>query len=135
MITIQEVNSKLAMRPLPDIRPGMTVKVHQKVKEGNKTRVQIFEGMVIARKHGSGPSATIIVRRVSNKIGVERIFPLHLPTIEKFEIVKTSKVRRAKLYYLRGKTARETRKKTKLIETKVLTNQIETQESTPSQES
>ena len=62
---------------------------HQKIKEGNKTRVQIFEGIVIARKHGSGPSATITVRKISNGIGVERIFPLHLPTIEKFEIVKT----------------------------------------------
>jgi len=119
---------------LPDIRPGMTIKVHQKIKEGNKTRVQIFEGIVIARKHGSGPSATITVRKISNGIGVERIFPLHLPTIEKFEIVKTSKVRRAKLYYLRGKTARETRKKTKLIETKISAPQIETEEATPTQE-
>lgn len=116
MITIQEINSKLAVRSLPDIRPGMTVKVYQKIKEGNKIRVQIFEGVVIARKHGSGPSATITVRKISNGVGVERIFPLHLPTIEKFEIVKTSKVRRAKLYYLRGKTARETRKKTKILE-------------------
>mgnify|MGYP001572238196 CR=1 FL=1 len=115
---IQTFNSKVVRTDVPDIRPGMTVKVHQKIKEGGKIRTQIFAGMVIARKHGSEPGATITVRKVSGGIGVERIFPLHLPTIEKFEIVKTSKVRRAKLYYLRAKSARETRKKTKLLEAK-----------------
>src|SRR5436190_21179474 len=118
MDTIQKFNSGLAQKTIPDIRPGLTLKIHQKIKEGTKTRTQIFEGIVIARKHGSGTGATITVRKVSNGIGVERIFPLHLPTIEKFEVVKTSKVRRAKLYYLREKSARETRKKTKLLETK-----------------
>jgi large subunit ribosomal protein L19 len=119
MDLIQNFNLKsLSTTNLPDIRPGMTLKVHQKIKEGAKTRTQVFEGIVIARKHGSGPSSTITVRKISNGIGVERIFPLHSPNIEKFEIVRASKVRRAKLYYLRGKTARETRKKTKLIETK-----------------
>lgn len=113
----------------------MTIKVHQKIKEGNKTRIQVFEGIVIARKHGSEPGSTITVRKVSGGIGVERVFPLHLPTIEKFEVVKTSKVRRAKLYYLRGKTARETRRKTKLLETKVSAPQIETEGATPTQES
>lgn len=125
MNSIQNFSSKFAPAKnpaspagvLPDIRPGMTLKVHQKIKEGAKTRTQIFEGIVIARKHGSGVNSTITVRKISNGIGVERIFPLHLPTIEKFEVVKTSKVRRAKLYYLRGKTARETRKKTKLLGT------------------
>ena len=97
------------------LRPGATVKVHQKIKEGDKSRIQIFEGTIIARKHGSGPSATIIVRKIANGIGVERTFPLHLPTIEKFEVTKATKVRRSKLYYLRTKTARETRKKTKVI--------------------
>lgn len=107
------------------LKPGATVKVHQKIKEGDspkgeagKSRIQIFEGIIIARKHGSGPNATITVRKVLHGIGVERTFPLHLPTIAKFEVTKTSKVRRAKLYYLRTKTARETRKKTKLLETK-----------------
>ena len=118
---------------LPEIKPGMTVKVHQKIKEGDKTRIQIFEGIVIARKHGSEPGATIIVRKVIGGIGVEKVFPLHLPTIEKFEVVKTSKIRRAKLYYLRGKTARETRKKTKLIETRVSAPRIETEEAAPTQ--
>ncbi len=134
MITLQTFNSKMASAlTLPEIRPGMTVKVHQKIKEGDKTRIQIFEGIVIARKHGSEPGATIIVRKVIGGIGVEKVFPLHLPTIEKFEVVKTSKVRRAKLYYLRGKTARETRKKTKLIETKVSVPQIGTEETAPTQ--
>ncbi len=107
-----------AGRVAPDIRPGQTIKVHQKIKEGAKTRTQIFEGVVIARKHGRGPNATITVRKISKGVGVERIFPLYMPNVEKFEIVRTSKVRQAKLYYLRGKSARETRKKTKLIETK-----------------
>ena len=134
MITLQAFNSKMASAlNLPEIKPGMTVKVHQKIKEGDKTRIQIFEGIVIARKHGSEPGATIIVRKVIGGIGVEKVFPLHLPTIEKFEVVKTSKIRRAKLYYLRGKTARETRKKTKLIETRVSAPRIETEEAAPTQ--
>src|SRR3989344_7292244 len=119
MDTIQQFNSIITTgKALPDIRPGQTIKVHQKIKEGAKTRTQVFEGIVIAHKHGSGPNATITVRKISNGIGVERIFPLHAPSVGKFEIVRTSKVRRAKLYYLRDKTARETRKKTKLIETR-----------------
>src|SRR3989344_4582046 len=103
MSLISHFNSTQVAPALPEIRPGMTVRVHQKIKDGNKTRTQVFEGMVIARKHGSGPSATITVRKVSGGIGVERIFPLHLPTIEKFEVVKSARVRRAKLYYLRAK--------------------------------
>ena len=94
---------------LPDIRSGDTVCVYQKVKEGDKERIQTFEGLVLARKHGKEIGATITVRRVASGIGVEKIFPLHSPTIEKIEILKRSKVRRAKLYYLRkakGKRAR-----------------------------
>ena len=94
---------------LPDIRPGDTVRVYQKVKEEKQERTQIFEGQVLARKHGRGISATITVRRVISGIGVEKIFPLHSPTIEKIEIVKRGKAKRAKLYYLRkakGKRAR-----------------------------
>ncbi len=100
------------------LKPGVSVKVHQKIKDGEKFRIQIFEGIIIARKHGSGPNATITVRKISNGIGVERVFPIHLPTIAKFEVTKASKVRRSKLYYLRDKTARETRKKTKILEAK-----------------
>ena len=131
MDLIQTFNSKMsADRTVPDIRPGQTLKVHQKIKDGAKTRTQVFEGIVIARKHGKGLNATITVRKISNGIGVERIFPLYAPSVERFEIVRTSKVRRAKLYYLRYKSARETRKKTKLIETRVSapqTPQIETE--------
>ena len=88
-------------KELPEIRPGDTVRVYQKIKEKDKERIQIFEGLVIARKHGKGMTSTITVRREISGIGVERIFPLHSPTIEKIEILKREKVRRAKLYYLR----------------------------------
>ena len=94
---------------LPDIRPGDTVRVSQKIKEGEKEKIQIFEGLVIARKHRKEMGATITVRKVISGIGVERIFPIHSPTIEKIEILKRGKVRRAKLYYLRkakGKKAK-----------------------------
>ena len=86
---------------LSDLRPGDTVRVYQKIKENDKERVQIFEGLVIARKHGKEIGATITVRKVISGIGVERIFPIHSPTIEKIEVLKREKVRRAKLYYLR----------------------------------
>jgi large subunit ribosomal protein L19 len=98
-------------KDLPEIRPGYTVRVHQKIREGDKQRIQIFEGLVIAKKHGRGINATITVRKVSQGVGVERIFPLHSPTIEKIEVVKKGKVRRAKLYYIRQKTAKEARLK------------------------
>ena len=94
---------------LPEIRPGDTVRVYQKIKEGDKERIQIFEGLVIARKHGKGITSTITVRKIISEIGVERIFPLHSPTIEKIETLRRGRVRRAKLYYLRkakGKRAK-----------------------------
>mgnify|MGYP001575103935 FL=1 len=99
--------------PYPDLRTGWTVKVYQKIKEGDKSRVQSFEGIIIARKHGNEPGGTIIVRRVTGGFGVEKTFPLRLPTITKIDIVKKSGARKSKLYYLREKTARETRKKMK----------------------
>ena len=94
---------------LPDIRPGDTVRVHQKIKEKDKDRIQVFEGLVIARKHGKETGSTITVRKVVSGVGVERIYPIHSPIIEKIEVVKKGKARRAKLYYLReakGKKAR-----------------------------
>ena len=94
---------------LPEVRPGDRVLVYQKIREGEKEKVQGFEGIVIARKHGKEMGATITVRREISGIGVEKIFPLHSPTIEKIEILKRGRVRRAKLYYLRkakGKKAR-----------------------------
>lgn len=105
-----------------DIKPGDTVRVWQKVKEGDKERLQPFEGLVIARKHGREPGATFTVRKVSGGIGVERIFPLYSPNIGKIELVRRSKVRRAKLYYIREKAAKAVRKKVKQMrqEEKVL---------------
>ena len=96
-----------------DFRAGDTVKVTQKVKEGDKTRLQIFEGMVLARKHGHEPGATFTVRKVLDGVGVERIFPLYSPDIDKIEIKSKGKFRRAKLYYVREIAAREVRKKIK----------------------
>lgn len=90
------------------IKPGDTVKVHQKIVDiKGKARIQVFEGMVLARKHGNEPGATFTVRKVSGGIGVEKIFPLYSPNIDKIEIVRRSKVRRAKLYFIREKVARE----------------------------
>ncbi|MDO8663646.1 MAG: 50S ribosomal protein L19 [Candidatus Wildermuthbacteria bacterium] len=94
---------------MPDIRPGDTIKVSQKIKEGEKERIQDFTGMVIARKHGKEAGATITVREVIGGVGVEKIFPVYLPSIEKIEVIKSGKVRRAKLYFLRkakGKRAK-----------------------------
>jgi large subunit ribosomal protein L19 len=93
---------------IPDFRPGDTLSVHVKVIEGNKERIQVFTGVCIKR-HDNGINSTFTVRKISNGIGVERIFPLHSPRIDKIEVVRRGKVRRAKLYYLRdrvGKAAR-----------------------------
>jgi len=90
---------------LPDFRPGDSVKVHAKIKEGVRERIQIFEGIVIARAGGS-IGETFTVRKLSSGIGVERVFPLHSPNIDKIEVVKHGAVRRAKLYYLRGRTGK-----------------------------
>ena len=98
---------------LPDIRPGDTIRVHQKIKEKDKERIQLFEGLVLAKKHGKGISSTITVRKVVSGVGVERIFPLHSPNIEKIEISKRGKVKRAKLYYLRKAKGRKARLKRK----------------------
>jgi large subunit ribosomal protein L19 len=89
-----------------EVKPGMVVRVHQKIKEVNpkgeeKERIQVFEGTVIARKHGKEPGASITVRKISEGVGVEKIFPLHSPLIEKVELVDQKAVRRAKLYYTR----------------------------------
>lgn len=103
----------IAERKKMDIHPGDTLRIWQRITEGGKTRLQAFEGIVLMRKHGREPGATFTVRKVVDGIGVERIFPLYSPTIEKIELVRRSKVRRAKLYYIREKAAREVRKKMK----------------------
>ncbi len=90
---------------VPVVNVGDTVKVHVKIKEGDKFRIQIFEGTVIAKKHG-GINETFTVRRVAHGCGIERVFPLHSPVVDKVEIVRSGKVRRAKLYYLRDRVGK-----------------------------
>ncbi len=97
----------------PELTIGNTVKVHVKIREGERERIQVFEGTVIAR-NGSGVSETFTVRRVSYGVGVERVFPLHSPNVAKLETVRAGKVRRSKLYYLRGKVGKAAKVKQKL---------------------
>ncbi len=92
-------------KELPVLNIGDTVKVHVRIKEGEKSRIQIFEGTIIAKKHG-GVSETFTVRRVAHGCGIERVFPVHSPVVEKVEIVRSGKVRRAKLYYLRNRVGK-----------------------------
>ncbi len=100
---------KAQLRPnLPDFRPGCTVRVDVRIKEGDKSRIQAFEGVVIA-KEGSGIGETFIVRKISSGVGVERTFPTHSPIIENIVVVRKGKVRRAKLFYLRGLSGKASR--------------------------
>lgn len=91
-----------AKKNVPVLHAGDRVRVHQKIKEGTKERIQIFEGLVIKAQHGSGINATFTVRRIASGVGVERTFPLHLPSVVKIEKVKSAKVRQAKIFYVRG---------------------------------
>jgi len=134
MNKLDQFNQNQLKEKLPEIRPGYTVRVNSKIKEGDKERIQTFEGLVIAKKHGRGINATITVRKVSHDVGVERIFPIHSPTIESIEVTKKGKVRRAKLYYIRKKSAKESRLKAKAEKAKTKTQVEETpkKESNPS---
>ncbi len=107
-VIISPVN--MAERKELGIKAGDTVRVHQKIQDKGKTRVQVFEGLVLARKHGSEAGGTFTVRKVSDGIGVEKIYPLYSPNIDKIEITRRAKVRRAKLYHIREKVAREARR-------------------------
>lgn len=105
---IQDLEKTALRSDIPDFRPGDTLKVHVRVTEGNRSRIQVFQGAVI-RRQGGGARETFTVRKVSYSVGVERTFPVHSPSIEKIEVVTRGDVRRAKLYYLRerrGKAAR-----------------------------
>ena len=102
-------------RKAVDFSSGDTIRVWSKIEDKGKYRLQAFEGIVLARKHGTTPSATFTVRKVSNNIGVERIFPLFSPLIDKIEITKKTKTRRSKLYYIRDKAVKEIRRKMKQI--------------------
>ena len=111
---MREVEAPVVKKELPDFRAGDTIKVHVRVVEGEKERIQIFQGDVIARRNRSNRS-TFTVRKISQSVGVERIFPLHSPVVAKIEVVRRGRVRRAKLYYLsdrRGKAARIRARKT-----------------------
>jgi large subunit ribosomal protein L19 len=113
-----------------DLRAGDTVRVHQKIEEKGKYRIQLFEGLVLARKHGTEAGGTFTVRRVLSGVGVEKVFPLYSPMIDKIEIVKRSRVRRAKLYYIREKVAREARRQ--LRRSRVIgTSDVTEQETVP----
>jgi large subunit ribosomal protein L19 len=114
----KKTETKVETKPsaTAEIKPGMTVKIHQQITEqgpkGEKKRIQIFEGIVLAHKHGKEQGATITVRKISDGIGVEKIFPIHSPNVVKIEPVKQAKVRKAKLYYLR--TSKKRLKETKV---------------------
>ncbi|MBN2318660.1 MAG: 50S ribosomal protein L19 [Acidobacteria bacterium] len=110
MDLLRAVDNTQIRSDLPGFRPGDTVRVHVKIKEGEKFRIQIFEGVVIAQKR-NGVSSTFTVRKVSSGYGIERIFPVNSPIIEKLEVVKSGKVRRARLYYLRGRRGKAARLK------------------------
>lgn len=110
---IRAFDKKGLKTDVPDLKSGMKVRVWQKIKEGDKERLQAFEGVVIAVKHGQGKTGTFTVRKISSNIGVERIFPLHSLTIDKIEVLSQAKVRRTKLYYLRGRIGKKSKMKQK----------------------
>jgi large subunit ribosomal protein L19 len=117
MNKLNQVESQYLRSDIPDFRPGDTLRVHVRVIEGSKERIQVFQGVVIARR-GGGTRESITVRKISSGVGVERIFPLHSPTVEKYEVVRRGRVRRAKLYYLRdlrGKAARIVERRDDLV--------------------
>ena len=113
MDLIKELNKEQLQKEVPSVKVGDTVRVHVKVKEGSRERIQVFEGAIIAKKHG-GIEETFTVRRISYGVGVEKVFPVHSPIIEKVEVVRSGKVRRAKLYYLRGRVGKSAKIKEKL---------------------
>lgn len=101
------------LKEVPELNVGDTVRVHVKIKEGDRERIQVFEGTIIARKHG-GISETFTVRRISYGVGVERVFPVHSPIVEKVEVVRSGRVRRGKLYYLRDRVGKAAKVKEQL---------------------
>ena len=105
MDIIRAIENQNLKEDVPDFRPGDTVKVHYRITEGNRERIQVFQGDVISRK-GKGSRETFTVRKISFSVGVERTFPVHSPKIEKIEVTRKGRVRRAKLYYLRDKVGK-----------------------------
>ena len=113
MDLIKALNKEQLEKEVPQVQVGDTVRVHVKVKEGARERIQVFEGIVIAKKHG-GREETFTVRRLAYGVGVEKVFPIHSPLIEKVETVRSGYVRRAKLYYLRGRVGKAAKIREKL---------------------
>ena len=113
MDLIKELNKETLANEVAPVQIGDTVRVHVKVKEGSRERIQVFEGTVIAKKHG-GIEETITVRRISYGVGVEKVFPVYSPSIEKIEVVRNGSVRRAKLYYLRSRVGKAAKVKEKI---------------------
>ena len=108
MQLVNAVTQSQLKKAVPFFKSGSTVRVHVKIKEGDKSRIQVFEGLVIA-KQGGGINEVFTVRKISNQIGVERTFPIHSPIVEKIEVVRNGKVRRNKLFYLRGRSGKASR--------------------------
>ena len=113
MDLIKELEAQQLKQEKPEVNVGDTVRVHVKIKEGSRERIQVFEGIVIAKRHG-GLEETITVRRVAYGVGVEKVFPIHSPLIEKIETVRSGFVRRAKLYYLRNRVGKAAKVREKL---------------------
>ena len=110
MNLIEAFTNEQLKAEIPSVNVGDTVRVHNKIKEGSRERIQLFEGTVIA-KHGGGISETFTVRRISYGVGVEKTFPIHSPNVEKVDIIRVGKIRRAKLYYLRGRVGKASKVK------------------------
>ena len=113
MDLLQQFSEKYMKDKAPSVRVGDTVRVHIRVKEGSRERIQVFEGTVIAKKHG-GMEESFTVRRISYGVGVEKVFPIHSPSIDTIQVVRNGAVRRAKLYYLRGRVGKAAKIKEKL---------------------
>ena len=111
---VDKITKNQLRNDIPEFKSGDTVKVHVRIKEGNKTRIQIFEGVVVDRSNG-GIGATFTVRKISSGVGVQRTFPVHSPILEKIEVVRYGKVRRAKLYYLRDRVGKAAKVKEKIV--------------------
>jgi large subunit ribosomal protein L19 len=118
MSVLQDIQKLAIKKKIPVIRPGYTIKVHQRIKEGEKERIQIFEGLVIKLNSGYGADKTVTVRKVFGGIGVEKVFPVYSTNIVKIEVKKKSKVRRAKLYYMRKRSGKSARLKETFVSDK-----------------
>jgi large subunit ribosomal protein L19 len=141
MATVKATSVKFIVSPVDmaerkklDLRAGDTVKVSQKIQEKGKTRLQVFEGLVLAVKHGKEAGATFTVRRVASGVGVEKIFPLYSPMIDKITVTKRSRVRRAKLYHIRHKATKEIKRQMRNTRQVIAVDEPEVEETAPAPE-